>query len=184
MTLRSRTRRDAVAAVEAAIVLPFLVIVIVGIWETSYLLRVKTSVSNAAREAARAAATGTKTFAEVKEVALTYLRNAGIGDTGVTIKVENLDLQQQYEDDINNDGSSDISEGDAGSETNPTNATQLHDFRVTVVVPFGNVPWSLYGRTRTTDTIGASVRWSSLKDLPIAVGLSGDDIPQVPVPSN
>src|SRR6516165_2829239 len=55
---RNPEKRPAVAAVEAALVLPLLFILLFGVWETSRMIQVAQAVSNAAREGARQASAG------------------------------------------------------------------------------------------------------------------------------
>src|SRR5258708_40154497 len=60
MRLRTRNpgRRPAVAALEAALVLPLLFILLFGVWEVSRMIQVAQAVSNAPREGARQASAG------------------------------------------------------------------------------------------------------------------------------
>src|SRR5438105_3836573 len=53
-----RTRRGGLAAVEMAVALPFIAILIFGIWDVGRMVEVQQLVNNAAREGARLAAVG------------------------------------------------------------------------------------------------------------------------------
>jgi len=57
-TRPARPRRDAAAVVELALLLPFLLVVIIGIWEVGRLIQVQQALNNAAREGTRLAAQG------------------------------------------------------------------------------------------------------------------------------
>src|SRR5215470_4385094 len=52
-TRPARPRRDAAAVVELALLLPFLLVVNLGIWEVGRLIQVQQVLNNAAREGAR-----------------------------------------------------------------------------------------------------------------------------------
>src|SRR5690348_15164963 len=53
-----RRSRDGIAAVEFAVVLPLLFLLLMGAWEVGRLVQVHSILSNAAREGARIAAQG------------------------------------------------------------------------------------------------------------------------------
>src|SRR5438309_10828179 len=53
---KSSPRRRAVAAVEFAVLLPFLLLLLIGIWELGRMIQVQMMLNNAARDGARLAA--------------------------------------------------------------------------------------------------------------------------------
>jgi Flp pilus assembly protein TadG len=140
MTHRSfRTPRRGVAAVEFALLSPFLVFLLIGLWEVGRMIEINQILSNAAREGARQAATGLDSSSQVQAVVTSYLQAAGVpnGNANVTVS------------------------GD------PTTANQGDQLTVTVTMPFNDVRWivlSLISSPSTTLT--ASATWTSLKDLP------------------
>src|SRR5271165_5716575 len=71
---RRPRRRRATAAVELAVVLPLILTMLIGLWEVSRVVECQQILFNAAREAARQAATGQYTNTQVQQVALAYLR--------------------------------------------------------------------------------------------------------------
>src|SRR5947209_6013610 len=75
--LGSPSRRGT-AAVELAVCLPFLMILLVGVWEVGRMVEVKQLMCNAVREGGRQAATGTQTTAQVKQYVVNYLNTNGI----------------------------------------------------------------------------------------------------------
>ncbi len=106
--------RRGVAAVETAVVLPFMMLLLFGIWEVGQLLNVTQMVSNSAREGARLAATGLYnassiltqtpnqfssnsgplTF-QVQSAVANYMQNSGLPMSGtggaiITITVTNV----------------------------------------------------------------------------------------------
>jgi hypothetical protein len=112
--LRILQRRPGVAAVEACFVLPFLFYLLLGVWEAGRMINVYQVLTNAAREAARDAASGQRSCSpysvyvydvngnpllandptiawQAQLTALNYIRNAGLPlSTGTSVKVANL----------------------------------------------------------------------------------------------
>src|SRR5262249_3227792 len=76
---RPGPRRGA-AAVELALLLPFLLALLLGVWEVGRLIQINQVLSNAAREGARQASTGEKTNDQVKLAVCQYLKNGGLND--------------------------------------------------------------------------------------------------------
>jgi len=159
ITRKPTSRRDAVAAVEFAVTLPLLLLLLVGIWEVERIVQVKQIVSNAAREGARAASTGTNDYDEIRTLVLNYLTNSGINNTGVAVEVKN------------------ITKDSSGTTYDPSAATQLDRLEVTVSLPFDNVRWAMIDQITDVRSIVAVSYWDSAKDVPISVDLSGKDIP-------
>lgn len=158
MRWRGGSRRDerrAAAAVEFAIVLPLLVLLLFGIWEVGRMVQAQQLVSNAAREGARAASTGARSLSEVEEVVRRYLAAGGLNTTGFTVRVHNLSL---------NPGAALTDPSD-----DPLAASQLHLLRVHVTLPFNNVRWVLVNQITNVTTLRATAFWLSMKDLPIVV---------------
>jgi len=141
-------RRSGVAAAEFALLSPVLLGLLLGTWEVGRLIHVEQIVWNAAREGARQASTGKRTVSEVQQAALTYLSNAGIPTTGVTVTVTNLT---------------------SSSRPDPTTADQLDHFRVAITVPFNNVRWVMLDQITSVTELSAAVDWLSMRDLPFNV---------------
>jgi len=91
-------RRLGAAAVEAAVVLPFVLCFLLGLWEVGRLVWVTTILTNAAREGARVAAGGTYatnpvTVAMVQQEVKDYMTAAGLPTaavSGSTVTLTNL----------------------------------------------------------------------------------------------
>ncbi len=155
-------RRRGVAVVELALVLPFLLVVVVGIWEVGRLIQVQQVLNNAAREGARLAAQGliinkdsnpteihvSTGSPNVESTIRNYLREAGIDTTGLTVTFG-------------------YTSGDTGL-TEPHEAEKGQHFRITVTLPFNNVRWTFLSLTDIT-TLNASVDWQSLVDEPFTL---------------
>ncbi|HEX4589224.1 MAG TPA: TadE/TadG family type IV pilus assembly protein, partial [Gemmataceae bacterium] len=141
-------QRRGAAAVEFAVVLPFLIIILAGVWEVGRLVQVSQIVQNAAREAARQASTGTVPLATIKTNVQNYIRAAEPRITNFTgFDVAFTDLTNS-------------------AVTDPTNCSQLDKFTITVTLPFDNLRWSLTKMfTPTGSRSQATVTWYSLTDL-------------------
>lgn len=163
---RSRQHRDGVAAVEAAVVLPVLLTLMLGTWEAGRLVEVAQIMSNAVREGARLAAQGqivtaTGSFTLVSansgspSVATTvqeYLANAGINTTGLTVGFTFVDS----------------SGNPVASPTQPYQATKAQRFRVTATLPYSSFRWSVVDLFAVT-TLTTSCDWVSMIDDPFTV---------------
>jgi Flp pilus assembly protein TadG len=143
-------RRRGVATVELAVVLPFLLILLLGIWEVGRLVQISQIVNNAAREGARKASTGINTYSDVSTTVTNYLTAAGITNlSGLQIQVFN------------------VTQGNAGPSYDPSQATQLDKLQVTVSLPLSNVRWALVNMliTDPNTQITATAVWLSNQDL-------------------
>jgi Flp pilus assembly protein TadG len=143
-----RRRRRGAAAVELALTLPLIMTMLTGLWEVGRIVEVQQILFNAAREAARQAATGQLTAAQVQQVALSYAK-FGLNDTSGTM-TQNLTVTVV---DLTNPG------------TDPSQATSLDQIQVTVTVPFSAVQWiNLPLVTGPSSTVTAQATWVSLID--------------------
>jgi len=106
---------------------------------------------NAAREGGRQAAGGGKTAAEVKAGVIEFLNRAGINTTNVVVSVENLTNP---------------------SLSDPSDAVQLDQLRITVTLPFANVNWAAMNYVTTGGDLKATVVWRSLKDKPVTIDIN------------
>ena len=68
--IHRRTRRRAVAAVEFATVLPLILTLLLGIWEVGRLIEISSLSKTRPGKAARQAATGQLTNAQVQQVVI------------------------------------------------------------------------------------------------------------------
>ena len=84
-TIRTKARKG-IAAVEFAIVLPWLFVFLLGIWEVGRVIHVRHTLMAGAREAGRQAAAGMPVD-QVVEVVNDYLSNADLptGNVAVTV---------------------------------------------------------------------------------------------------
>lgn len=123
---RSRKRRG-VAAVEFAIVAPFLILLVFGIIECGRAIMVQQVLTNASREGARRAILEATTTSEVTTIVSDYLTNGSIAGATVTV-----------------------------SPTPLSSAGFGDPVTVTVSVPYDQVswipPWFMGGRTLSAST--------------------------------
>jgi Flp pilus assembly protein TadG len=142
-------RRPGIAAIELAVLLPVVLLLVIGLWEIGRMVEVQQLLTNAAREGGRQASTGVKTVSQIKDVVVRYLKHNGIASvTADNVKVVNLT--------------------DA-SRPDPTAAEQLDQFRITVTIPFGSVRWALLDQITTIQSLTGAADWYSMRDIPITV---------------
>ncbi|HJT34027.1 MAG TPA: TadE/TadG family type IV pilus assembly protein [Pirellulales bacterium] len=143
-----RTRRGAVA-VEAAFVLPLLVLLLFGAWEVGRYLDAAQIAANACREGGRQASTGLKSAAQIQANVLEYLSANNVSTSGATAQVANLT-----------------------SGLDPTAANQLDQLQVTVTVPVANIRWLNSSFFTSAGSLSWSSIWSSMRDVPVNVNTS------------
>jgi len=145
---RGRRARAGAAAVEFAVTLPLLVTVMTGLWEVGRVVEVQQILNNAAREAARQAATGQLTNAQVQAVALSYLK-FGLNDLNGTMTANAVATVTDL----------------TAPGTDASMATSLDQLQVVLTVPFANVRWVNINLVTTASTVlSAQATWVSLKD--------------------
>lgn len=159
---RTQTRdcRRGVVAVEAAIVLPVLIILMFGVWEVGRLIQVNQIVVNGAREGARLAAGGYTngtpvTSAMVKQAVQDYLASAGLptaAANGAQVTIKCLS---------------------APKWTDPSDALPLDRFQLTVKIPagtaFDSMSWSPLTAFSGVQEMSTTVDWRSLNNSEIVV---------------
>lgn len=152
--------RGGAAAVEAAVVLPFVLFLMFGLWEVGRMVEINTILTNAVREGARMAAGGLSagqpvTVAMVQQHVKDYMTAAGLpaaAVSGCNVTVTNLS---------------------SNSWTNPSDASPLDHFRVTVTIPAGaaynSLQWSPVASITGTTSMTVSFDWLSANDSLVTV---------------
>jgi Flp pilus assembly protein TadG len=152
-------RARGLVAVEAAFVLPVVLIALIGVWEVGRLVEITAIVNSAARQGGRLAAGGTSngtnvTVSMVQQTVQSYLTAAGLPSAaanGAQVQVLN---QSSH------------------TWTDPCNAISLDPFTVTVVIPsgaaFNSLRWTLLSLTGVTQISGQS-EWVSANDSQVTV---------------
>jgi Flp pilus assembly protein TadG len=144
--------RRGVAAVELAVILPFLLIIVFGVWEVGRMVQAQQLIANAVREGGRQAAAGRSDATTVRQYVVNYLNMNGL--TGVTLSDVTLT-------NLTN-----------ASRSDPMTAEQLDQFRVTATVSYASIRWSTVAQITSTSTLTASADWYSMRDGPIDVTLT------------
>jgi Flp pilus assembly protein TadG len=164
-------RRSGVAAVEFAIVLPFLLLLLLGLWEVGRIIYVQSNLHSAARDAARLAAqaniinlngsptqikfdTGTP---NIRDTVRVYLAACGITDmTGVQIQLQFVESA---------DGTS---TPPSSTTADPSSGVKNQRFRVRISVPYNNVRWTTL-TLLNPETLTAEAYWQCLVDDPFTM---------------
>jgi Flp pilus assembly protein TadG len=156
----TRNRRRGVVAVEAAVVLPMMIIMMFGMWEVGRLIQVNQIVMNAAREGGRFAAGG-------------YVNSTPITATMVTQAVRDYLSSAGLPAAAYNGAQVTLICNASPTWANPSDALPLDQFRVQVVIPagaaFDSLAWSLVTRFTSVNQITATADWRSLIDEKIVV---------------
>jgi Flp pilus assembly protein TadG len=156
----SQKDRRGTVAVEAAIVLPVLLIMMLGIWEVGRIIQVQQILTNSAREGARLAAGGyvnstPVTTTMVQQAVRNYMQASGLPSaavSGATIQLTCLATP---------------------SWADPSDALPLDRFQVKVTIPagapFDSLRWSFVTKLTSTSQMEALVDWVSLNNVKITV---------------
>ena len=156
----SRNPRRGAVAVEAAVCLTVLIILLLGLWEVGRLIHVNQIMNNAAREGARLAAGGyvnsvPVTSAQVKQAVRDYMTSAGLPSTAVTGATINLTCQA------------------SPTWTDPSAALPLDKFAVSITIPsgaaFNSLKWTLLSAIVGPTSMSVTVNWQSLNNTVITV---------------
>jgi Flp pilus assembly protein TadG len=156
--------RSAAAAVEAALVLPVLCVILIGLWEVGRIIDVQQIVSNSAREGGRVAAQGQTinltgsptqiqvagTSPDVTDTVVQYLQQANLPVTASDVTVTFAFIN-----------------GDT-TLTQPYQGVKGQMFQVTVSIPVSKIQWSALSLTGVTQ-IQATVTWTCLADDPFTL---------------
>lgn len=189
--------RGGVAAMEFAVCLPVIVLLLFGIWEVGRMTEVQAVMVNAAREGSRQASTGEDAIAVITQSIYVYLQQAeptalpsgGIVDPSNKASDASGAVSQKVT--LGNAAGKELftltfwNQTDS-SRNDPTTASQMDKFQVTVSLPFDNVKWHGTAvhvdpttKTVTTDPnaynitgvqrLSATVAWYSMRDTPIVI---------------
>jgi Flp pilus assembly protein TadG len=176
-SLRGRTRRRGVAAVEFGFCLPIIVLILLGIWEVGRIVQVSNVLWNSARESARDASVGQDNLSTVATNTITYLQNAlpatfnpshstslispvvalPANTTGYTCwdNTSNIELFTITFTDITQP-----------SVTDPTGMSKLDHFRVGLQVPYTSIRWNSLAQITGVARINIAVDWACMLDTP------------------
>jgi Flp pilus assembly protein TadG len=180
---RTRTRRRAVAAVEFALCLPLLFLMLFGLWEVGRITEVQNVMWNSVREGARDASIGQANLQAVASNLLLYLQSAeptafGQGHTTAMIApVISLPANTTGYTCWDNTANRELftmtfTDVTAPTITDPIGMQELDHYRISVSVPYASIGWlpvaQITGRTR----LYAAVDWASMVDYPFSISPS------------
>jgi Flp pilus assembly protein TadG len=153
-------RRRAAVAVEAAMVLPVVLVMLFGIWEVGRFVLVGQMLNTAAREGARLAAGGYTngtpvTCAMVTQAVQDYLTAAGFPTAAVSGAQVTVVCKAST------------------AWTDPYQALPLDPFQVVVTIPagtaFNSLRWTLLPRLTSITQLSVTVTWYSLNNSQVVV---------------
>jgi Flp pilus assembly protein TadG len=175
-----KKRRTGAAALEFAVSMPVLCLMLTGLWEVGRITEVSEVMWNSAREAARDASIGNDNLQTVTTNLLAYLQNAeptafGTGHstsliapvvalpantTGYTCwdTTKNRELFTITFTDITQP-----------TVTDPTNMSQLDVFAIGVQVPYNSIRISPLAQITNMTRLSVTVDWASMVDSPFQI---------------
>lgn len=152
--------RRGSAVVEAAIILPILLTMMLGVWEVGRMVQISQILDNAAREGARLAAGGyvngtAVTTAQVQTAVQNYLTAAGLPAAAVSGAQVTLTCLATT------------------PWTDPYQALPLDPYTVTVTIPsgaaFNSLRWNLLNQITSVTQLSQTVYWQSSNNSQIVV---------------
>jgi hypothetical protein len=168
---RPGPRRRGVAAVEFAVTVPLLLLLLVGIWELGRIIDVQITLNGAARDAARLGAQAnlvstTGAYTQIHYSAGTpsidgavraYLQAAGITN------LSGLTVEFQFVEPAVPGGAT-----PTASQADPYGGVKNQRFRVRVALPYDNVRWTTLTLVNPK-TLAAETYWQCFVDDPFTV---------------
>jgi Flp pilus assembly protein TadG len=176
----TKGRSHGAAAVEFAVCLPLICLILSGLWEVGRSTEVSEVMWNSAREAARDASLGEDKLATVAANLLIYLQGAeptafGLGHaTSMIAPVISLPPNTTgYTcwDTTTNRELFTMTYSDLTTPTNtdPTTAKQLDVYLIGVQVPYRSITISPLSQVTGLTRLSVSVDWASLVDTPFKI---------------
>src|SRR5579864_2807700 len=177
---RSQAGRAGSAAVELAIVLPLMVLLLFGLWEVGRIAEVSNVMSNAAREAARDASLAEDNLSTVANNTLSYLQAAeptafGQGhSTTMTPPVVSIPANATGYTCWDNTANRELFtiyflDVSAPAVTDPTGMSKLDHFQVGVSVPYTTIRWETYSQITGVTRASVTTDWCCMRDAPFSV---------------
>jgi Flp pilus assembly protein TadG len=165
---------------EFAFCAPFIVLVLLGIWEAGRIANVANIVSNGAREAARDASLGQDNLQTIASNQLAYFQNAmptafGQGHS-TSIQAPSITLPANTTgytcwDNTTNQELFTITFTDitAPAVTDPTGMSKLDHYQIGIQVPYASIGWTTLAQITGVTRISITVDWASMLDTPFQV---------------
>jgi Flp pilus assembly protein TadG len=175
-----KKRRVGAAAVEFAVCMPVLCLMLTGLWEVGRITEVTQVMWNSAREAARDASLGDDNLQSVTTSLLSYLQNAeptafGSGhSTSLIAPVVSLPANTTGYTCWDNTANRELftmtfTDKTQTSVTDPTNMSQLDVFEIGVQVPYNSIRISPLAQITNMTRLSVTVDWASMVDSPFQI---------------
>jgi Flp pilus assembly protein TadG len=177
---RNRRERLGVAAVEFAVCLPVLLLILLGLWEVGRMTEVQQVTWNAAREGARDASMGQTSLLSMANNLVVYLQSSepsafGKGHT-TTMKDPVVTLPANTYgytcwDSTANKELFTVTFKDATDTTvtDPTKMSQLDRYEIGLQVPYASFSWLSSLKVTGASRLYATVQWASMVDSPFTL---------------
>ena len=173
-------RRKGVAAVEFALCLPVIVVIMLGIWEVGRIVQVSNVLWNGARESARDASVGQDNLQTVANNTLTYLQSAMPGtfnpSHSTTMKAPVVTLPANTTgytcwDNTSNQELFTITFTDITqpSVTDPTTMSKLDHYEIGLQVPYASISWNSLAQITSVSRLSIAVDWACMQDSPFSI---------------
>jgi Flp pilus assembly protein TadG len=176
----ARAHRRGVAAVELAVSLPVMVMMMAGLWEVGRMTEVSVVMWNSAREAARDASLGEDNLQTVTSNLLAYLQGAeptafGSGhQTSIIAPVVTLPANTQGYTCWDNTTNRELftmtfTDLTQPGVTDPTTMSQLDLYQIGVQVPYRSISISPLAQITGGSRLSVTVTWASMIDSPFQI---------------
>jgi Flp pilus assembly protein TadG len=150
-----KARRSGIAAVEVALTLPVLLMLLLGVWEVGRILEIQQVLCIASREAARQAGAGLLTNSQVQLTATRAVQRILRDTSGAMTKNLVVNVSVYSKDAPTVPQNIDV-----------TQAQSLDLVKVTVSIPYRDVRWIALPMITNATMLQAESTWLSLKNLP------------------
>lgn len=178
--LAAKPPRQAVAAVEFALCLPLIVILLLGLWEVGRIVQISNVMRNGAREAARDTSLGQDNLLTVATTLASFLQGSlptGFGQGhSITLKPPTISLPANTYGYMCWDNTTkqelftltftDITNS---SISDPTSMQKLDHFQIGIQVPYATMSWSGLAQITSVSRITYTVDWVSMRDAPFMI---------------
>lgn len=175
-----KTRRGGAAAVEFAISMPVLCLMLTGLWEVGRVTEVTQVLWNSAREAARDASIGNDNLQQVAASLLSYLQCAeptAFGKNHSTSFIApvvslppNTTGYTCWDTTANRElFTMTFTDRTQPGVTDPTNMSQLDVFEIGVQVPYSSIQISPLAQITNMTRLSVTVDWASMVDSPFQI---------------
>jgi hypothetical protein len=169
-----------VAAVEFAVCLPLLFLILFGLWEVGRMTEVQQVMWNSSREAARDASLGQSNLLTVANNLLLYLQSAeptafGQGHaTTMQAPVVTLPANTYGYTCWDNTGNRELftmsfADKTDTTVTDPTGMEQLDRYEIGVQVPYASIGWLPVAQITGRSRLYVAVDWASMVDAPFKI---------------